>query len=112
MTKQHRVTPEEWESIELHAEDNLYDACLLGLRARIEALEAAQQKVRSGPAQPNSITLKSGTIPEETIRLDSKGFYYRGQLIEDAGEAHRLFVEFMRQSSQTHHINQPTSGTH
>ena len=40
MTKHRRVTPEEWESIELHAEDNLYDACLLELRARIEALEA------------------------------------------------------------------------
>jgi hypothetical protein len=40
MTKQHRVTPEEWESIELHAEDNLYDACLLLIHARIEALEA------------------------------------------------------------------------
>jgi hypothetical protein len=65
--------------------------------------------VAGNTAQPNSITLKSGTIPEETIRIDSKGFYYRGQLIEDAGEAHRLFVEFMRQSNQTHHINQPTS---
>jgi len=34
MTKQHRVAPEEWESIELYAEDNLYDACLLELHAR------------------------------------------------------------------------------
>ena len=40
MTKPHRLTPEQWESIELYAEDNAYDACFLELRARIEALEA------------------------------------------------------------------------
>jgi len=43
MTKPYRLTPEQWESIELYAEDNDHDACLLELRARIEALEAAQQ---------------------------------------------------------------------
>ena len=52
MTKQYRVTPEQWESIELYADDNLYDACFLELRARVEELEAAQQKVRSGPESP------------------------------------------------------------
>jgi hypothetical protein len=43
MTKPHRLTPEQWESIEQYAEDNDHDACLLDLRDRIEALEAAQQ---------------------------------------------------------------------
>jgi hypothetical protein len=52
MTKPHRLTPEQWESIELYAEDNAYDACFLELRARIEALEAAQPKVRSAPESP------------------------------------------------------------
>jgi hypothetical protein len=33
--------------------------------------------------------------------LDSKGFHYRGQLIEDAGEAHRLMVEFLKQNTQS-----------
>ena len=33
----------------------------------------------------------------DVIRIDSQGFYYRGQFIEDAGEAHRLLVEFLRQ---------------
>ena len=51
-------------------------------------------------AQPNSLTLQSGTAPEEIIRLDSKGFHYRDQLIEDAGEAHRLMVEFLKQSTR------------
>ena len=34
----------------------------------------------------------------EVIRLDSKGFYYREQFIEDAGEAHRLMVQFLKQN--------------
>ena len=37
-------------------------------------------------------------IPKEVIRLDSKGFYYQGQFIEDAGEAHRLMVQFLKQN--------------
>lgn len=40
MTNQHRLNPEAWESIELYAEDNVFDACFLELRARIEILEA------------------------------------------------------------------------
>ena len=52
MTKPHRLTPSQWESIERYAEDNAYDACFLELRARIEALEAAQQKIRSAPESP------------------------------------------------------------
>ena len=43
MSKTHRLTPEQWESIERYADDNAYDACFLELRARIEGLEAAQQ---------------------------------------------------------------------
>jgi hypothetical protein len=34
-----KVTPEQWADIELYAEDNVYDACILELRARVEALE-------------------------------------------------------------------------
>jgi hypothetical protein len=46
--------------------------------------------------------LQGDNAPQEIIRLDSKGFHYRGQLIEDAGEAHRLMVEFLKQSTQSH----------
>lgn len=56
--------------------------------------------ITGNTAQPNSLTLQSGTAPEEIIRLDSKGFHYRDQLIEDAGEAHRLMVEFLKQSTR------------
>jgi hypothetical protein len=45
--------------------------------------------------------VQGDTAPQEIIRLDSKGFHYRGQLIEDAGEAHRLMVEFLKQSTQS-----------
>jgi hypothetical protein len=37
---------------------------------------------------------------EEVLRLDKEGFHYRGQFVADAGEAHRLMVEFLRQQIQ------------
>jgi hypothetical protein len=52
MTKPHRATPEQWESIERCAASSPALAGILELRARIEALEAAQQKIRSGPESP------------------------------------------------------------
>lgn len=38
------------------------------------------------------------TFGDEIIRITSEGFYYRGQLIEDAGECHRLMVDFLRRT--------------
>ena len=29
----------------------------------------------------------------EVLRLDKDGMHYKGQVIEDAGEAHKIFVE-------------------
>jgi hypothetical protein len=52
MTNQHRATPEQWETIERYADTSDTASCFFELRARIEALEAAQQKVRSGPESP------------------------------------------------------------
>jgi predicted phage gp36 major capsid-like protein len=43
MTDQHRATPEQWETIERYADTSDPYSCILELRARIEALEAAQQ---------------------------------------------------------------------
>ena len=64
-----------------------------------------------GNIAQNNITfqLQGNSAPEEIIRLDSEGFHYRSQLIEDAGEAHRLFIEFMRQANEMSRINQSTS---
>jgi hypothetical protein len=49
MTDQHRATPQQWETIEywgrMPAESGgAIDSCLLELRARIEALEAAHRE--------------------------------------------------------------------
>lgn len=50
------------------------------------------------PPQMNNITFNTAT--EEVIRLDKEGFHYKGQFIADAGEAHRLMVEFLKQNTQ------------
>jgi hypothetical protein len=42
MTKQHRATPEQWTLLAVTG-TGCMSACILELRARIEALEAAQQ---------------------------------------------------------------------
>jgi len=53
MTKQHRAMPELWAAAEKWGANTMDMAnCILELRARIEALEAAQQKIRSGPESP------------------------------------------------------------
>ena len=47
MTNQHRATPEQWESIDRYADAATSSApysCILELRARVEALEAAAHK--------------------------------------------------------------------
>ena len=55
----------------------------------------------AGSIAQNNITFQfqGNSAPKEILRLDGEGFHYRGQLIEDAGEAHRLFIEFMRQAN-------------
>jgi len=34
----------------------------------------------------------------EVLRLDKKGFHYKGQTIDDAGEAHNLFTSWMKKA--------------
>ena len=50
----------------------------------------------SQPSTPRNI-ISFNNSTEEVIRITSEGFHYRGQFIADAGEAHRLLVEFLRQ---------------
>jgi hypothetical protein len=50
----------------------------------------------------NTITFDEGTPPNEVIRIDKDGFHYRGQFVEDAGEAHRLMLEFLRTHTVQH----------
>jgi hypothetical protein len=46
----------------------------------------------------SSIDLREKT--EVVIRIDKEGFHYRGQFIADAGEAHRLMVDFLRRARE------------
>jgi len=47
----------------------------------------------------SSIRFHLPGFSDEVIRVDKIGFHYRGQLIEDAGEAHQLLIEFLNQST-------------
>ena len=35
----------------------------------------------------------------EVLRLDEKGFHYKGETIDDAGEAYKLFMDWMKNSN-------------
>lgn len=43
------------------------------------------------------ITFHAGPASAEIMRLDEMGMTYKGQRIEDGGEAHRTFLEVMNQ---------------
>jgi hypothetical protein len=49
------------------------------------------------PEPPTSQITFNDSSTEEVIRLDKEGFYYKGQFIADAGEAHRLMLTFLKQ---------------
>lgn len=36
----------------------------------------------------------------EVMRLDKEGMHYKGQLIQDAGEAHKIFVTVMKRMEE------------
>lgn len=63
------------------------------------------------PPIESSVLFRLPSHPNEVIRLDKEGFHYRGQFIEDAGEAHRLLVEFLRQGTAHAKAEQPVVPT-
>ena len=48
----------------------------------------------------SSITLNETS--SEVIRIDKDGFHYRGELIEDAGKAHRLLLIYLQRHTSMH----------
>ena len=69
-----------------------YLAQSIEYKARADKAEAAL----SDPQQlENSITFHCGQAHQEIMRLDKDGMTYKGQRIEDAGEAHRALLEVM-----------------
>ena len=63
------------------------------------------------PPIDSSVLFRLPNQSNEVIRLDKEGFHYRGQFIEDAGEAHRLMVEFLRQGTVHASAEQPVGPT-
>jgi hypothetical protein len=49
--------------------------------------------------QPTNYIMLSAPPTKEVIRIDEEGFHYKGEFIADAGEAHRLMVEFLNQTT-------------
>lgn len=45
--------------------------------------------------KPNSFIFKINDQEEPIIIINEVGFWYKGQLIEDAGEVYRLFKDFI-----------------
>ena len=43
----------------------------------------------------DSVTFHCGPHGREIMRLDEDGMVYKGQRIDDAGEAHRAFLQVM-----------------
>jgi len=52
MTNHHTARPGEWADQENWACHDADSPCIIELRARIEALEVGQQKIRFGPKSP------------------------------------------------------------
>lgn len=50
-------------------------------------------------AYEGNITFKTGSPPEPVMVLTKDGFIYKGQRIDDAGEAYRLFIEWLKTAS-------------
>jgi len=48
----------------------------------------------------NTIQMTEGTT--EVIRIDKEGFHYRGEFIEDAGEAYRLLMIYLQRHTSMH----------
>jgi hypothetical protein len=51
--------------------------------------------IESQPPCPAIVFNFSQSLPEEIARFDSKGFYYKGEFIDDAGEVHRLLKQVL-----------------
>ncbi len=82
MTKPHRATPKQWETIENYA-DTISYSCILELRDRLEALEATQQPPLFtaeevarivAPTVKESLTDPSGSLVERVAWLIAKRF--------------------------------------
>lgn len=62
----------------------------------IRKAQESEFKFQVGDKQSTlKFMVRSGSEHEPVLTLDEGGFTYKGQRIEDAGEAHRAFLEVM-----------------
>ena len=66
------------------------------LNAFIDQLQTVANEL--WPEESSKITF--ALAQQEIARLDSNGFFYKEQFIEDAGEVYRLFLEVLRAQKQ------------
>ena len=50
--------------------------------------------------EENAIVFTAGESPEEILKLTEEGMFYKGELVEDAGEAYRRFSEWLDSTDQ------------
>lgn len=76
------------------------DGYQAGLWDEIQNSSRLIQRARNVLNTDNAVLFVEST--QEIIRVDKDGFYYKGEFINDAGEAHRLLVDFLnKQRSQS-----------
>lgn len=51
------------------------------------------------PQPENTVEFRLKGFGQEVLRLDGDGFHYKGQTISDAGEAYRLFMNWMNKAN-------------
>lgn len=61
----------------------------------MENNENKEVTVKEGNTAANSFIFKLNGIEEPVIVIDQQGFWYKGELVEDAGEVYKLFKEFI-----------------
>ena len=66
-----------------------------------QAMRPQQQQQEESRSNLLDSSITFNKAENEIIRIDAQGFHYRGQFIEDAGEAHRLLVEFLRKEQES-----------
>ena len=55
--------------------------------------------------EESNIQFRMTGIPEEIIKLDANGFHYKGETVDDSGEAYRLFTEWLKRANNICDLN-------
>ena len=111
MTEQHKASPEQWAQIESYAATDLnddYAACLLDIRARVEALEDAENDRRFEQAKA---LIDQPTAPAPTSSLVERvaGAISTGRH-SDARAAIRAVAAWLRERSSRVHASVQIAG--